>query len=92
MISWIKEFRFYRHLFRLGNIGDAFKDYLLYSFVQDNCKTNLLSLNFLITSMCNLGCSICSFGSNLNSAANGITVSDFEKFIGSISGKTKPVL
>ncbi|MFA5725870.1 MAG: radical SAM protein [Candidatus Omnitrophota bacterium] len=92
MVSWIKEFRFYRHLFRLGNIGDAFKDYLLYSFAQDNRKTNLLSLNFLITSMCNLGCSICSFGSNLNSAANGITVSDFEKFIGSISGKRKPVL
>ncbi|MDD2927832.1 MAG: radical SAM protein [Candidatus Omnitrophica bacterium] len=92
MISWIKEFRFYRHLFRLGNIGDALKDYLLYSFAQDNRKTNLLSLNFLITSMCNLGCSICSFSGNLNPAAKGISVSDFEKFIGSIPGRSKPVL
>ncbi len=92
MLSWIREFWFYRHLFGAGNIRDAFKDYFLYLFCRPGRKASLLSLNFLITSKCNLKCSLCSFSNNLNSGDNGISPGDFEKFITSIRAKNKPVL
>lgn len=92
MLSWIREFWFYRHLFGAGNIKGALKDYFLYFFSRYDRKTSLLSLNFLITSRCNLKCSICSFGGNLNSGDNGISIGDFEKFISGLRVKNKPVL
>ncbi|MFA5176842.1 MAG: radical SAM protein [Candidatus Omnitrophota bacterium] len=92
MLSWIREFWFYRNLFGAGNIRDAFKDYFLYLFSRSGLKASLLSLNFLITSKCNLKCSLCSFSGSLNSGDNGISVSDFEKFITSIRTKNKPAL
>lgn len=78
-LSQAHNFLFYRHAFTLRNILKGGLNYIFYLMRIDKICFNSLTINFLITSFCNLNCDICSFQASKNIAGKVFNTARYRK-------------